>query len=152
MSLCNGKPTGPWPKTATIAYAVAWIALLIYALWGKPAHGDELSGEEIKAEIAWQMLHAYDMSQTYHSVVRAPHCFQEKNPILGKHPSDGKLLAFAVAASGLHFGVTKILANNDAPVWLRRTWQLVSITEKGFAVVSNQLQGIGALHDQECSR
>lgn len=114
--------------------------LLFFAL---PVGAGDWTREDKIWESTWMTLHALDMAQTYNGVVRNPDpCFYEKNPLLGREPSSGRLAAYAVGSAALHWGVTQALISNDAPRWARRAWATLTISASGIAVRSNHRMGL----------
>ncbi|AXK43822.1 hypothetical protein DVR09_15310 (plasmid) [Erythrobacter aureus] len=53
-----------------------------------------------KREIAYQVLNAVDAAQTIHFLDKGS--AHEANPILGKYPSEKKIIGFKLAAAGAH--------------------------------------------------
>lgn len=59
---------------------------------------------------------------------------EEANPILGKHPSDGRIIGMCVGAGLLHSAITYELIDGGAPRGLIKAWEYVTIAvESGFA-------------------
>lgn len=87
-----------------------WLAYLLVfpALTGRTAL-------ETREEQTWQTLHAVDVLQTY-AIVGDP-CFEEGNPVtraaIGGDPSHADVIAWGVASSALHAGVTQYLLTHD---------------------------------------
>lgn len=75
-----------------------------------------------KADTLWQvsysLLHSADWAQTRY-VARHPQKFYEANPILGKHPSIGKVNLYFGATLVGHAAISYIL-----PKPYRRYWQI----------------------------
>lgn len=97
---------------------------------------------ETKAEeITWHSLHAVDIADTL-AITRDPDCYYETvvGPLIGKHPSEGAVVIWGVAWSGVHFLVTDWL-NDHAPS-LVRYWQGLTIASTGFWIVHNRNNGV----------
>ena len=84
-------------------------------------------------EITYQFLNVVDIFTTEEILGRPGG--KEYNPLLGEHPSDEKLLAFGALWAVSHYWVTGYLYDKN-PLW-QKLFRLVSITEKGGAVVWN---------------
>lgn len=93
---------------------------------------------------AWLALHAVDTIQTFHAA-QDPRCFAEGDSItrslIGSHPSDGEVAAWAVGSAALHLGVTELLLRNDHPR-AAKVWQYVRIGVTGSAIAQNHSIGI----------
>ena len=94
-----------------------------------PAYAEPLP----KLEYAWQALNIIDTAQTAHCLDKGT-C-EEANPLIGKHPSTGKLIAYKAGMGAMHFGVTRLL-QEIAPEWVR-PWEIVSVAVQGGVVVAN---------------
>lgn len=55
-------------------------------------------------EWVWQSLHLIDTMQTIR-IAQHPETLEESNPILGRHPSVGSVVAWSAATSVLHYVV-----------------------------------------------
>lgn len=101
--------------------ALAAAALLLPT----PAHGQAL-GQRIRdlpsEEWIYQGLHAIDAVQTREAL---DHGCVERNPMLGRHPGNGRLIGVWAATSAAHAGVTMALQDH-APKAVR-LWEIVSI-------------------------
>jgi len=90
---------------------------------------------EITKEACWMVLHVIDYKQTQYAMDR-PDEFSELNPMLGDHPSEGRLNTFAVVGGVTHFLTTHYFDG------FRGTWQNVTLGLK-VAVVGNNFH-VGA--------
>lgn len=88
------------------------------------AHADDWTRTDTALEATWLVLHAVDWGQTRY-IAKNPDRFYEQNPILGKHPSVGRVNAYSALTSVAHYGVSQWLSPAN-----RRIWQSVTI---GFA-------------------
>ncbi len=90
-------------------------------------------------EQVWQISHAIDVGMTMHTFHSVP-CAEENHfmtkHLIGKHPSDGKIIAWGVGGAAIHLGVSDFLMNQDLWV-LHDIWQFVSIADNGIAISSN---------------
>ena len=82
-------------------------------------------------------FHVMDWSQTLH-IARNPQKFTEANPILGKHPSEGRVNSyFALTLLG-HTGISYLLPKPYRTIW-QGTWIYVEYD----VVQQNREAGIG---------
>ena len=81
--------------------------------------------EQRAEETVYQSLHVADTLQTL-QIARHPESYYEAiNPIMGHHPSQGRVLAVMASEAVLHGLVTQSIV--DQPIWAQRSWQAVSI-------------------------
>jgi len=80
-------------------------------------------------------LHGIDALQTL-AIARDPDCYMEDgvDPFIGKHPSEGMVVAWAVVASVLHYSISYALVNHPKLQWL---WQGITIGSTGVTVIHN---------------
>jgi len=90
-------------------------------------------GDEIR-EATWLVLHAVDYKQTQYAMER-PDEFEELNPLLGKHPSEGRLNTFAIVGGLFHILGTDYFEEN------RTLWQNITIGLKIVCVANNYYVG-----------
>lgn len=100
--------------------------LPLAALVATPAHADAFADREI----AFQALNAADAVETCHIVGSGRGV--ELNPLLGKHPSCGKIVAFKAASGALHYLIAKALPERDA-----KTFQVITLVIQGGVVAAN---------------
>lgn len=101
------------------------------------------SPETRTLETTYQTLHAIDVAQTV-AIARNPEDYAERNQawLLGEHPKVGGVLAWGAANAVVHAAVTGWLEDREAPRWVRRTWQAVTIGEKAYNVGRNWSIGL----------
>ena len=94
-------------------------------------------------ERTWQTLHAIDVAQTLNAT--SDGCYREVNSVtrrlIGSQPSEERVLAWGLAMGFLHAGVSRTLEERGAPRWLRMTWDVLTISSTGSAVLSNHREG-----------
>jgi len=90
-------------------------------------------GDKIR-EATWLVLHAVDYKQTQYAMER-PDEFKELNPLLGDHPSEGRLNTFAIVGGLFHILVTDYFEEN------RTLWQNITIGLKIVCVANNYYVG-----------
>lgn len=99
---------------------------------------------ESRESQAWLALHAVDSIQTLHAS-QDPQCFAEGDTItrslIGSHPSNGEVAAWAVGSAALHLGVTELLLRNDH-TRVAKVWQYVRIGVTTSAIAQNHSIGI----------
>lgn len=105
------------------------IALAALALIATPAHADGFRDREI----AYQALNAVDAVQTCH-IVGSGRGY-ELNPLLGKHPSCGKVVGVKLATGLIHYLIADHL--NDRNPKAAKAFQIVSIVIQGGVVAAN---------------
>jgi hypothetical protein len=114
--------------------------LCCIALWGCA-----WSPETKLEEATYQAFSAYDTAQSMQQAKR-PDCYQESRfptvNLLGRHPSASSQLEWGVARGAIHIGVTSLLEAEDAPVWVRRVWQGVTIGIEAGESWHNQTLGL----------
>jgi len=99
-----------------------------------PALAADPSWEEIKRlEITYDVLNVADLVET-ESCLHAHTCV-EGNPILGHHPSLGKLLVAKIAFSGVHYYASREIFEKH--IKLIRGFEYASIAIQGGVVVAN---------------
>lgn len=99
---------------------------------------------ESRESQAWLALHAVDTVQTFR-IAGHPTCFKENDTItrsvIGSHPSDGEVAAWAVGSAALHLSVTEWLLRTDHPR-IAKAWQYLRIGITASAVSQNHSIGI----------
>jgi len=91
---------------------------------------------DVVREGVWMGLHLVDWKQT-RTVAKNPHKYHETNPIMGKHPSVGRVDTYMGAWVILHPVITHVLPEKH-----RKVWQYISIGVTGGAVVNNICVGV----------
>lgn len=82
-------------------------------------------------EGTWIILHILDWGQTL-DIARNPHRFYEINPILGRHPSVGKVDTYMLLSTIIH-----PIISYHLPQPYRKYWQYVTISITGGLVIHN---------------
>jgi hypothetical protein len=161
MKQCRG-----WREDAAIR-AMYWIllALLIgtvLMILARPAHADQEAvlyapspqpsparGEgkstwttmDTSLEVVYGAFHVMDWSQTLH-FVRNPERYYERNNILGRYPSEGRVNSYFALTLAGHAAVAYVL-----PKPWRTIWQSVWIGIEANQVNRNRELGVGiSLH------
>lgn len=125
-------------RKLTVALAAVVTAALLCVV--VPAKAESWNTEEAVLEVVWQGLHLLDWGTTL-DIVSRPDEYHEINPILGDHPSRGKVNLYMGLGAVLHPLVTHVLPR-DAEVFglsfkPRRIWQGVTIMVSGACVANN---------------
>lgn len=92
---------------------------------------DKWTKAEKTKEVAWLILHAVDYSQTRYAMDR-PDEFKEANPLLGDHPSEGRLNLFALITGIGHVWLTDYVGKE-----YRSLFQNITLGFKTGTVVNN---------------
>jgi hypothetical protein len=100
-----------------------------------------LPAETRAEETTYQVLAAVDAMQTLRTA-DTPGRLHEDNPLLGPHPSPGKVAVYFAVGAVAHYGITSLLVEHDAPPWLVRAWELSGITMEIACVGNNLGDGI----------
>lgn len=84
--------------------------------------------------IAWQVLNVLDGASTLYCLNKISGCY-EKNPLLGKHPSDKKVLTVLALGGIFHYKLSRELSKTspEAVKWIN----IGSVSLKGFVISSN---------------
>ncbi len=91
---------------------------------------DEWTSVDTALEASLFVLAAADYGQTRHFLDHGT--AYETNPLLGTHPSRGKLLAFGATGLVLHAAIARVL-----PTRFRRPWQYLALGVETYCVVGN---------------
>jgi hypothetical protein len=120
---------------------IIWAAASIVSC----AHAGDFSAETVVEESVYQALHVIDAAQTVY-IAKHPDQYYEKESglIIGRHPSESTVIKFMAADAIVHIAVTTALVKLDAPAWLTRTWELITIADTGNCVRGNFKIGIKA--------
>ena len=104
-----------------------------------------LTTNQIVGEVAWQAIHIVDWGQTL-DIADNPDRYHEINPIIGRHPSRGRVNMYMGASALLHPLVTymlpeeaEILGFEFNPRWV---WLGGTIATSGACVINNQSIGL----------
>jgi hypothetical protein len=109
-------------------------ALMLATAIPVTAHASEPDWNEIKRyEIAFQALNAADAAQTCDFLARGR--AYEMNPILGRHPSCPKVIAFKIAGGAVHYVLMRAIFKNDPRA--ARWAEIVTIAIQGGVVAAN---------------
>ncbi len=87
-------------------------------------------------EVAVFTLHTIDWGQT-RTIAKNPDRYYEINPILGKHPSIGKVDTYMFIGT-----IVRPVISYHLPPKYRKWWQYLSIGTSGAAVANNYNAGI----------
>mgnify|MGYP001606338565 CR=1 FL=1 len=105
--------------------------LISLCLVSFPCLAGEWTDEDTNWQLGYTALLIADCAQTRYGASH-PKQFEEANPILGKHPSKGKIDNTCLAVGLGHFGISYIL-----PKDFRRLWQFGSIVIEATVVFHN---------------
>lgn len=117
--------------------AAPLLAVLALAAGVAPAHaGDPWSPVDRQREAAYLVLHAIDWGQTLY-IADHPDTHHEQNPLLGPHPTRGRVHGYFAATALLHVGLVHVL-----PARWRPAVQMLSIAIEAGTVASNWRAGV----------
>jgi hypothetical protein len=121
---------------------IAGLAMLGYTA---AASGADWTTETKVEEALYQALHLIDTSQTIY-IAKHPDRFYESESAwaIGKHPSESRVIGYMALDAVGHAAVTATLVSFNAPRWLTRTWELVTIGDSAHCVGNNFRIGIKA--------
>lgn len=94
--------------------------------------------DAIPLEIAYTALHIADWNQTRH-IAQAPTAFQEKNLLLGDHPTGPQVNRYFAGTLLAHWAIAMALPDN-----YRRAFQGISIAVEANTVRRNYAIGLSA--------
>ena len=119
-----------------------WVWRLLIALWllghileVGTAHA-EWTPADTKREAIWLGIHAIDWGQTRY-IAEHPDKFSERNFILGKHPSVGRVNTYFVLTSALHYWLMRRVEPE-----VRKMLQWVTIGVGASNVANNYHLGV----------
>ena len=115
------------------------VTLVLYVIVIGQAVADDWRTEDTRREIAYNVLAGVDMMQTMD--IRNHDNIEEAVPftraILGRNPEPVPTVAYFLATSALHYGVSRALPHG----W-REGWQSVTIIVEGSVVANNYVVGL----------
>ena len=92
---------------------------------------DDWTKADTIREVAWQVIHVIDWGQTL-EIARQPDKFYELNPIMGKHPSVGKVNAYMAISAITHAGISYVL-----PKKYRVYYQWITFSVSSACIINN---------------
>lgn len=98
--------------------------------------GDPWSDADVAREVAYGAVHLIDWSQTRYAA-RQGDAFRETNPVLGDHPSVGRVDGYFAATLAGHVLVTDLLPRS----W-RSLWQGSTIAVEATIAAHNRAIGV----------
>lgn len=130
-----------WALASITAIWLFVLAAGLALLVAKPAHASDLSDDinVYVAEGAYQSLALVDMGTTLD--IREHAHFYEQNPILGRHPSDAKVVGYFIVQGVSHALITHVLVSAG---WTKTayTWEALGIGLEAGCVVHNYSIGL----------
>jgi hypothetical protein len=125
---------------------VLWLLIIWACLYaGSCAHAGDWSTETKIEEALYQSLHVIDASQTVY-IARHPDQYYEKESgwLIGAHPSESRAIQYMALDAVGHAALTATLVSLNAPRWMTRTWELLTIADTANCVRGNFKIGIRA--------
>ena len=95
------------------------------------------SHEDVAREVGYMILHGRDWAQT-RTIAKNPQEHSELNPILGEHPSTGKVNNYFLATGLGHIALAHVLGSD----W-RKYFQYGTIGLEAVVTQRNKQRGIG---------
>lgn len=128
-------------------YFILVIAFLA-SIFSSPAHAEsDWTTTDTALQVTYSVLHVMDWLQT-RQIAANPDRWHETNPILGEHPSKGKVDAYFATTLIAHTAISYLLPKEvDAlgyKVPARNIWQMVWIGVEAGYVAHNYSLGIQA--------
>lgn len=103
------------------------------------AEHDEWTADDTKRQAVYYVFHVIDWGQTRY-IADHPKQYYELNPIIGEHPTTGRVDGYFLATALLHTGIAYVLPSD----W-RKGFQYVTIVFE--AGVTNRNRNIGVKID-----
>jgi hypothetical protein len=121
----------------------ALMILLVLSIFNA-AHADETNPNAPTPVTEWvyQGASFADMLTTL-DIAKHPNLVEE-NPLMGQHPSDGKVLGYFAATGVLHYLVTRELVRESVPAPIVQTWEALGIGLEVGMVAHNYSIGLRA--------
>lgn len=131
-------------KSCDIRHDMEWIKvgacwallLLLGIILFSDAKADDWTKADTIRQTTWTALHIADMGTTL-DISRNCDKYIELNPILGKCPSQEKVVGFFLLTGWLHYEVSQLLSPKD-----RKIWQYITIANTGYWVQNNLSIGL----------
>lgn len=104
-----------------------------------------LSRETLVEESTYQVIHAVDWKQTLEGANAHPRYFEQYGGLgwaVGRTPTDTQINVAMGVTAGVHYSVTLLLEAWNAPRWVRRSWQAVTIGSAAYTVGHNWSIGL----------
>jgi hypothetical protein len=117
-----------------------WLALVVFS----GARADEANPNAPTPVTEWvyQGAALADMLTTL-DIARHPN-LAEENPLMGQHPTDGRVLGYFAVTGALHYLVTRELVRESVPAPLVQTWEALGIGLEVGMVAHNYSTGLRA--------
>jgi hypothetical protein len=121
----------------------ALMILLVLSIFNA-VHADEtnLNAPTPVTEWVYQGAAFADMLTTL-DIAKHPNLVEE-NPLMGQHPSDGKVLGYFAATGLLHWAITRELVRESVPSPVVQTWEALGIGLEVGMVAHNYSIGLRA--------
>jgi hypothetical protein len=121
-------------------YRLCWFAwfMIIACAASECAHAGE--AQIPVSEYVFDLALAADLATTLD--IRHHADYAETNPVLGRHPSDAKVLAYGILAGVAHYGVTRGMIKLGASPRLIDVWEGLTIGVELDMVRNNYSLGL----------
>lgn len=135
--------TAAWiAERLRLRFCALWLMLVatLLLLQGCAAMPLAWVKENQRLELAYQAVHVIDLAQTL-QISKHPE-LRESNWFLGEHPRSSKIAVWYAGTAYGHAFVTSALERENAPRWMCRTWQALTIGDAINAVYGNYRLGL----------
>lgn len=126
-------------RTTSLRQYVLFAILVVLLACCHSAHADEVDASqygqpEPKLDAVWKrqpkMEWAFDAALVADALttldIKNHPGFTEANSILGKHPSDARIVGYTVAVAVIHMAITRQMVDGGAPPKLIAAWEWLS--------------------------
>jgi hypothetical protein len=122
----------------------ALMILLVLSIFNA-AHADETNPNAPTPVTEWvyQGASFADMLTTI-DIAKHPKQYYEFNPILGEHPSEGRVIGYFTTTHVLHYLITRELVRENVPAPIVQTWEALGIGLEVGLVAHNYSIGLRA--------
>jgi hypothetical protein len=128
---------------------IALWALILWAALSTCSHAgtvEDENGNKVytsmpKLEYVFDAALAADMLTTL-DIKNHPGKIEETNAILGKHPSDAKVITYGLACGAVHALITREMVNGHVPSVIVNVWEALSIGVEARAAGNNYRLGL----------
>ncbi len=111
------------------------ITVILFLSLTSPVHA-EWTKKDTAFQLTYTAVHLADWGQTL-DIARNPDSYYEINPIVGKHPSVGRVNTYMALSLIVHTGISYLL-----PSKYRRWWQIGTIGVTTSLVIHNNSVGL----------
>jgi hypothetical protein len=100
------------------------------------------SSADTTRQVLFTTVLALDWAQTRY-IATHPENHREKNPIIGEHPTTGRVDGYFASSALIHWSVSYLLPDKYLGIKWRSIWQNISIGVETGVVARNYRMGVG---------